>query len=160
MAGLFTASVAALLTVTTLCSVCTLALAGHVSSLSLIPWLAVALSAVTAGLLLLPLTALIRSRFALQYHRLRPLLPIAAGEVTLLSSMLILAHPDIMVWQTLLWSIGAAAFSIIMVAVFAGLRLRLSVCDVPKACQGLPIELVTVGILALALLSPTGAFAG
>jgi electron transport complex protein RnfA len=65
-----------------------------------------------------------------------------------------------MVWQTLLWSIGAAAFTIIMVAVFAGLRLRLSVCDAPKACQGLPIELVTVGILALALLSPTGAFAG
>ena len=39
---------------------------------------------------------------------------------------------------------------------FAGLREHLAGCDVPKAFRGLPIALITVGIMALAFLCFSG----
>ena len=39
---------------------------------------------------------------------------------------------------------------------FAGLREHLAGCDVPKAFKGLPIALITVGIMALAFLGFSG----
>ncbi len=39
---------------------------------------------------------------------------------------------------------------------FAGLREHLAGCDVPKAFRGLPIALITVGIMALAFLGFSG----
>ena len=39
---------------------------------------------------------------------------------------------------------------------FAGLREHLALCDVPKAFRGVPIALVTVGILAMAFMGFSG----
>ena len=39
---------------------------------------------------------------------------------------------------------------------FAGLREHLAGCDVPRAFKGLPIALITVGIMAMAFLGFSG----
>ena len=39
---------------------------------------------------------------------------------------------------------------------FAGLREHLALCDVPKAFKGVPIALITVGILAMAFMGFSG----
>lgn len=156
-AALFALSTAALLIATTTLSVCALVIAGPVFGRPLSAWMIIALNSATAMLLMLPLAAFLRSRFVLQYQRLRVLLPVIVIEVVMLTSLLISTRTDIVVWKILFWALCAAVGSIFVITIFAGLRLRLSVCDVPKIWQGLPIELVTVAILALALLSPAGA---
>jgi len=40
--------------------------------------------------------------------------------------------------------------------IFAGIREHLALCDVPKAFKGVPIALVSVGILALAFMGFSG----
>ena len=40
--------------------------------------------------------------------------------------------------------------------IFAGLREHLALCDVTKAFKGVPIALITVGILAMAFMGFSG----
>ena len=44
----------------------------------------------------------------------------------------------------------------VAMVLFAGLREHLALCDVPKAFKGVPIALVTVGILAMAFMGFSG----
>lgn len=156
-ATLFALAMAALLVASAVLCASALALAAAIGGLDAPPLLIVALSISVTTLLLLPLTTWVRRRYPSSYLRLRFLLPLAAVETALLTSPLILSQAGPQVTASLLWSLCAAAGIIIMTAVFAGLRLRLAVSDAPEAWRGLPLELVTAGILALALLSPVGA---
>lgn len=156
VAALFAIIAASLLIATSLFTSSVLTLIGYTPDLRFSPWPVYALSAISAALFLLPLSAWIRLRHALPYQRLRLLLPVAAIEAAILNSLL-LAHTELGVMATLLWSLCAGAGTVLMLVVFGGLRLRLGVTDAPKAWRGLPLELLTAGILALALLSPAGA---
>ncbi|MEX0737913.1 MAG: Rnf-Nqr domain containing protein [Pseudohongiella sp.] len=154
VAMLFALNAAGLLVMTTLLSMSVLAVAAQFAGMTLPPWLSVALPAVTAGFLLLPVTALIRTHFTLQYRRLRLLLPVAALEATILASILLLASPDFLRWPTLAWVFGAAVGIVTSVVIFGGLRRHLNAPDVPGSWRGLPVELISAGILALIVLSP------
>jgi len=58
--------------------------------------------------------------------------------------------------QSFLYGIGSAlGFTLVMV-IFAGLRERLSLADVPKNFEGAPIGFITAGLLALAFLGFAG----
>lgn len=158
VAALFAIGAATLLIGTTLFTVCVLTLIGYTPDPRFLQRPVFALSAISAALFLLPLAAWIRLRHAMPYQRLRLLLPVAAIEAIILSSLL-LAHTELRVMASLLWSLCAGAGTVLMVMVFGDLRMRLGVTDAPKAWHGLPLELMTAGILALALLSPAGALA-
>jgi len=153
----FTVSMAALLVANTLFTAGTLTMTAMVTGLSMPPLLIVTLGFISTALMLLPLTTWIGRRYPQPGRRLRLLLPVAGAECAILTSLLILAHPDSGLGATLLWSLCAGAGLILMITIFGGLRLRMAVSDAPAAWRGLPQELVTAGILALALLSPVGA---
>ena len=58
--------------------------------------------------------------------------------------------------ESFLYGIGSAlGFTLVMV-IFAGLRERLTLADVPKSFSGAPIGFITAGILALAFLGFSG----
>jgi H+/Na+-translocating ferredoxin:NAD+ oxidoreductase subunit A len=58
--------------------------------------------------------------------------------------------------ESFLYGIGSAlGFTLVMV-IFAGLRERLTSCDVPENFEGAPIGFVTAGLLALAFMGFAG----
>lgn len=58
--------------------------------------------------------------------------------------------------ESFLYGIGSAlGFTLVMV-IFAGLRERLALADVPKSFSGAPIGFVTAGLLAMAFLGFAG----
>ena len=78
--------------------------------------------------------------------------------MTLLTTLLILAQSGPATSEAflavLLWSVLACAGIAVLMLTYAGLRVRLSVVDAPLAWRGLPLELVMIGVFALALLAP------
>lgn len=160
---LFAACFALLLVANTLLTVLATVASEQVSGTAPAPWLTMCLSAVTASLVLLPLTAWLRQRHRVSHDRLRWLLPVAGIEVAILTTLLLLAYAGQPFWSALpgvlLWSLCAGAGGFVVIMAFADIRLRLRVSDAPKNWRGLPLELVTAGILALALLSPAGGVA-
>ena len=57
--------------------------------------------------------------------------------------------------RKLLRCLGAYRFALALV-LFAGIRERLDFEDVPKAFKGIPIALITAGILAMAFMGFSG----
>ncbi|WP_066504369.1 electron transport complex subunit RsxA [Abyssisolibacter fermentans] len=53
-------------------------------------------------------------------------------------------------------SIGAALGFSLAIILFAGIRERLALADIPEALEGFPIALITAGLMAIAFLGFTG----
>lgn len=157
---LFAIGTALMLAGTTLLTITMLIVTEQISDRPPAWWLSILLSTTTAGLLLLPLSAWFQRCLTLPGHHRRYLLASAGIEVAILTSLLLLAHTGLQWWPALLsamfWAICAGCGLVVTLAAFADLRLRLRVSDAAEVWRGLPLELVTAGILALALLSPTG----
>tara|TARA_R100001039_G_C1844918_1_gene105293 strand:+ start:1551 stop:2141 length:591 start_codon:yes stop_codon:yes gene_type:complete len=157
---LFAVGTALLLTVNSLLTITMLIVTEQVSGRVPAMWLAGLLSTVTAGLLLLPLSAWLEQGITLPRAHRRCLLAMAGTDVAILTSLLCLAHAGLQPWTMLLWAvfwaICAGCALLVTIVIFADLRLRLRVSECPDAWRDLPLELATAGILALALLSPTG----
>ena len=58
--------------------------------------------------------------------------------------------------QAMVYALATSIGYGIAMILFAGLREHLAGCDVPKAFKGLPIALITVGIMAMAFLGFSG----
>lgn len=54
--------------------------------------------------------------------------------------------------DSVVFAIASAIGFIIAIVIFAGLREQLDLVDVPKGMKGVPIALITAGILALAFM--------
>jgi electron transport complex protein RnfA len=62
----------------------------------------------------------------------------------------------ILLWNLLVMGFGAAVgFSLVLV-LFAGMRERIAVADVPDVFKGAPIALITAGIMAIAFMGFAG----
>ncbi len=58
--------------------------------------------------------------------------------------------------ESFVYGFGAAlGFSLVLI-LFAAMRERLAVADVPQPFQGAPIALITAGLMALAFMGFTG----
>lgn len=58
--------------------------------------------------------------------------------------------------QAIVYALATSLGYALAMILFAGIREHLDTCNVPKAFKGLPIALVTVGIMAMAFLGFTG----
>lgn len=58
--------------------------------------------------------------------------------------------------ESLLYGFGSAAGFTLVMVLFAGLRERLALADVPDSFQGAPIGFITAGLLALAFMGFAG----
>ena len=58
--------------------------------------------------------------------------------------------------QSIVYSVATAIGFALALVLFAGIRERLELEDVPKAVQGVPVALITAGILAMAFMGFSG----
>jgi electron transport complex protein RnfA len=92
----------------------------------------------------------------LLYSVLGIFLPLITTNCAVLGVALLNVQEDHNLFSSALYGFGAAVgFSVVMV-LFAALRERLAVADVPKDFQGAAIALLTAGLMALAFMGFSG----
>jgi electron transport complex protein RnfA len=98
----------------------------------------------------------IRKTSPLLYRVLGIFLPLITTNCAVLGVALLNIKRDNSFVESILYGFGAAVgFSLVMV-LFAAMRERIAVADVPKPFQGSAIAMVTAGLMSLAFLGFTG----
>ena len=90
------------------------------------------------------------------YQALGIFLPLITTNCAVLGVALSGVQKDMPLGQATVYAFATAIGWGIAMILFAGLREQLAGNDVPKAFKGLPIALITAGIMALAFLGFTG----
>ena len=90
------------------------------------------------------------------YQALGIFLPLITTNCAVLGVALSVVQKDMTLGQATVYALATAIGWGIAMILFAGLREQLAGNDVPKAFKGLPIALITAGIMALAFLGFTG----
>ncbi len=95
------------------------------------------------------------------YNSLGVYLPLITTNCAVLGvTMLVLekgaADPSFGYVASLVNSLGAGVGFLVAMVLFAGIREKLELCDVPKFMKGLPITLVAASLLAVSFLGFTG----
>ena len=110
----------------------------------------------------LPLNVLLITPLLMLLTRLLPQLsfqglwPLVLGNAGLLGLMLINAHDDKGFFHATSLSLGAGLGFWLVLSLFSDLRQRTLDNDVPLPFRGLPIDLISAGLIAVAFLGFTG----
>ena len=98
----------------------------------------------------------IRAQSPLLYEVLGIYLPLITSNCAVLAVALLAVGQGFGFIETVVYAIGAAAgFSLVLV-LFAALRERLEQAPIPAAFRGVPVALVTAGILSLGFMGFAG----
>ena len=95
------------------------------------------------------------------YNSLGIYLPLITTNCAVLGvTMLVLekgaADPSFGYLQSLVNAFGSGIGFLVAMVIFAGVRERLELCDVPKFMKGLPITLVAASLVAVSFLGFSG----
>ena len=87
------------------------------------------------------------------YQALGIYLPLITTNCAVLGiAIQVTQKPDFTVLDSTLYAAATAVGFLVAIVIFAGLREQLELNDVPKAMRGVPIALITAGILAMAFM--------
>lgn len=89
-------------------------------------------------------------------HRLAEPIRTAFGNAAVLGTILLASQRNYTVQQTLIFTLVGGIGLTVVLTCFAGLREEVHMDRCPKAFQGLPIMLITGGLMALALVGYYG----
>ena len=84
------------------------------------------------------------------YQALGVFLPLITTNCAVLGVALLVIQRDYNLISGTVYAVGNALGFLLALVIFAGIREHLELMDVPKGMRGMPIALVTAGILALA----------
>ncbi|MFI3317154.1 MAG: electron transport complex subunit RsxA [Rikenellaceae bacterium] len=90
------------------------------------------------------------------YQALGIFLPLITTNCAVLGVAILMIQKDLSLLQGVVYSVSTALGFGIALVLFAGIRERLDFEEMPKAFKGIPIALVTAGILAMAFIGFTG----
>ena len=90
------------------------------------------------------------------YQALGIFLPLITTNCAVLGVALSVVQKDMNLGQATVYAFATALGYGLAMILFAGIREQLALNDVPKSFKGLPIALVTAGIMALAFLGFSG----
>lgn len=90
------------------------------------------------------------------YQALGIFLPLITTNCAVLGVAIILVQKEYNLLQSVVFSVATAIGFALALVLFAGLRERLELEDTPKIMKGIPIALVTAGILAMAFMGFSG----
>ncbi len=90
------------------------------------------------------------------YQALGIFLPLITTNCAVLGVAIILVQKEYSLLESVVFSVSSAIGFSLALVLFAGLRERLDFEDVPKSMKGVPIALVTAGILAMAFMGFSG----
>ncbi len=99
---------------------------------------------------------LMRSRAPLLYRVLGLYLPLITTNCAVLGVALLNVQARHSLLEALLFGFGASLGFALVLLLFAQLRQRLQLADVPAAFRGTPIALITAGLMALAFMGFVG----
>jgi electron transport complex protein RnfA len=86
------------------------------------------------------------------YQALGIFLPLITTNCAVLGVAIIAVQKNFDLLTTVVYSVSIAAGFALALILFAGIRERLEVEDVPQGMRGVPIALITAGLLAMAFM--------
>ena len=90
------------------------------------------------------------------YQALGVYLPLITTNCAVLGVAILMIQKEFNLLQSVTYSVATALGFALALVLFAGIRERLEFEDVPKAFRGVPIALITAGILAMAFMGFSG----
>ena len=90
------------------------------------------------------------------YSQLGIFLPLITTNCAVLGVAILLVQKNYNLLQSFTYAVSTAVGFALALVVFSGIRERLELNDVPKAMRGVPVALVTAGILAMAFMGFAG----
>ncbi|MDE7134716.1 MAG: electron transport complex subunit RsxA [Rikenellaceae bacterium] len=90
------------------------------------------------------------------YQALGIFLPLITTNCAVLGVAILLVQKEYNLLQSFTFAVSTAIGFTLALVLFAGLRERLELADVPKAMKGIPVALLTAGILAMAFMGFSG----
>ena len=90
------------------------------------------------------------------YQALGIFLPLITTNCAVLGVAILMISKEFNLLQSIVYSVATAIGFALALVLFAGIRERLELGDVPKAGRGVPVALITAGILAMAFMGFSG----
>lgn len=90
------------------------------------------------------------------YQALGVFLPLITTNCAVLGVAILLVQKEYNLGESVVFSTATAIGFTVALVLFAGIRERLDMEDLPKAIRGVPIALVSAGILAMAFMGFSG----
>ncbi|MCX7908782.1 MAG: electron transport complex subunit RsxA [Ignavibacteria bacterium] len=90
------------------------------------------------------------------YRALGIYLPLITTNCAIMGLALFIAMKNYDFLESIFYGLGAGIGFTIAIVLMAGIREELDLADVPKAMRGVPITLITAGLLALAFMGFAG----
>ena len=90
------------------------------------------------------------------YQALGIFLPLITTNCAVLGVAILIIQKEFNLLQSFTYSVSTALGFALALVIFAGIRERLELDDMPKAMQGIPIALITAAILAMAFMGFSG----
>ncbi len=94
------------------------------------------------------------------YQALGIFLPLITTNCAVLGVAILVIQKDFSLLQSVVYAFSTAIGFALALILFAGLREQLALVKVPKGMQGVPIVLVTAGLLSLAFMGFSGVDGG
>ena len=90
------------------------------------------------------------------YQALGVFLPLITTNCAILGVAILVIQKEYMLVESVVYAVSTAIGFTLSLTLFAGIREQLQLNDTPKAMQGIPIALITAGLLALAFMGFSG----
>ena len=90
------------------------------------------------------------------YQTLGVFLPLITTNCAVLGVAILVVQKDMNLFQSIVYSASIAVGFTLALVIFAGLREQMELTGTPKGMKGVPIALVTAGILAMACMGFIG----
>ena len=90
------------------------------------------------------------------YQALGVFLPLITTNCVILGVAILVIQKDFTLLSSVVYAVSTAAGYALALIIFSTIREQLALTKVPKAMQGVPIALITAGILAMAFMGFSG----
>ena len=90
------------------------------------------------------------------YQALGVYLPLITTNCAILGVAIIVIQKEYLLIESVVYAVSMAVGFALAMVIFAGLREQMEFAAVPKAMKGIPISLVTAGLLAMAFMGFAG----
>ena len=94
------------------------------------------------------------------YQALGVFLPLITTNCCILGVAILVIQKDYTLLQGVVYAVSTALGFFLAMVLFAGLREQLAMNKVPKAVEGMPIALITAGLLSMAVMGFSGVDGG
>ena len=94
------------------------------------------------------------------YQALGVYLPLITTNCCILGVAILVIQKDYNLIQGVVYAVSTALGFLLAMVVFAGLREQLSLNNIPKTISGIPIALITAGLLSMAFMGFSGVDSG